>query len=377
MKLYSGITDLNILLEEISSYLKDESTDYNTSAITTKVKPLFYEVLLTKTYIFYVKKDSFNNSKEKADFKEISKKIIFIEDIKSLVALKKYDENARAKYQISWIAKERFEEIIKNEDSFENKNPEKGLIEKDTFSALKHFQNITFLDATKKDEIDDNTKKMYRIDFEKLESSFSKDVRIPLINLTRHSKKYFYKDIFKIQLSSDKDNSINIIEQVLNPIKYNDIIITKKEQSNVYNYRCQICNKLHQVILSKSQRDKNIASKKYKRVDKQFIELLYDSISGREMYKINCDHKDTEYENIDFSFLFNPLYLEMKDKNLNIDKVFLFIFYNFIYKNGNIEYYEGNSIQKINADKFIKGNLIVRSLKKIIKDKLKNDKKIF
>lgn len=142
----------------------------------------------------------------------------------------------------------------------------KTLVEDQIIKTQNYLKLVSFFDFYKQDEIDDNNKKVYRISFKKLDKQFEKDVSIPIRNFLNSGGKNLYKKIFNMQRFDENINEVKLIEQTLSPIEYSEIKITKSHLKYVYNYRCQICNTLHRVILSKSQRDKNSIDKKYTRI---------------------------------------------------------------------------------------------------------------
>jgi len=245
MKMLSGVSRLESLLEKINIHLKVAQEDLHRSSIVRKVKLPFYEILLTKTFVFYVKKGAISSSYDEANFTEIVNEIIHIEDIESLVVLNDLDNISKKRYQISWIALEVFNDNIHD----------KTLDEDQIIKTQNYLKLVSLFDFYKKDEPEEDNKKVYRISFKKLDNQFEKDVSIPIRNYLNCGGKNLYKKLFNMQRFEKNINEVKYIEQTLSPIKYSEIKITKSHLKYVYNYRCQICDTLHLVILSKSQRD--------------------------------------------------------------------------------------------------------------------------
>ena len=303
MKFIKGVSVLYNVLKELENIIENEFMDATRSAILPKVKPLYYEILLTKTYIFYVNKEVISDSYMNAEFNEIAKNVIWCDDMEALLSLFNLDRATQKKYKISWIAIEVFTENITDL---------KIADDKEIIKSREHIKIANILDRYKKEDVVEEQKKMYRIDFTRLEKLFLSS-EIPLKKLLRNSKKYFYLDIFKIQLSDKKNNIIEIVDQTLEPIEYKKIQITKNSHKQIFNYRCQICNNLHKVILSKSQRDKNVAIKKYIRVSNDLIRL--ELVKGKGRFIVVCNHEGTEYEESNVYFSFDPSILDIEDKN--------------------------------------------------------------
>jgi len=289
---------------------------------------------LLKTFTIYVRENTINSSYSDASVDEIKHNIIYIDDIESLVLLYNLNQFYKKSYKIKWIATELFEDNISSENS--------------NFEILNNVRIANFLEFWQEPSSRERGVN-YRIDFKKVENSLIDKLQYKLSDIKRNSKKYFFFDIFNIQLN--KDNSIPIIEQTLQNIKYKDISITTREHRSVYIYRCQICNKKHEVILSKSKRDTKSDIKKYTRVDDNFIHL-----NDENRYEILCDHKGSEYENSNLNFSFDKEKLGLnEDENININKVFLYQFYNFARKEdeAKIEFYKGDIITDFSVNKFI------------------------
>lgn len=62
MKIVSGENNLDIVLEKLKRQLVKARKKNYTNAIADKVKPLFYETLFLKTFVFYTNKNALNNS---------------------------------------------------------------------------------------------------------------------------------------------------------------------------------------------------------------------------------------------------------------------------------------------------------------------------
>jgi len=341
MKIMKGVSSLYTVLKELENMIENEFINATSSAVLAKVKPLYYEVLLAKTYIFYVNKGVILTSYMDAEFNEIAQEIIWCDEMEALLTLFNLDNVTQKKYKISWIAIEVFTDNI----NYLKINDEKII------KSREHIKIANFLDRYKKDDVIEDQKKMYRLDFLKLEDLFSNS-QIALSKLLRNSKKYFYLDIFKIQLSDNKNNVIDYVDQIFEPIEYEKIKITKNSHKQVFNYRCQICNKSHKIILSKSQRDKNVAVKKYTRVSNDLFRLI--QVNGKERVALICNHEGTKYENNNAYFSFDSSKLNMIDINkININKIFLYQFYNFVHKDEYIHYQKENKQDRISVEKFI------------------------
>lgn len=316
MKVVSGVNNLDIVLEKLKKQLvKARKEDY-TNAIIDKVKPIFYETLLLKTFVFYTNKNALNNSFVDADFSEIANKIIHIEDIEILLILDDLPNTIKSKYKISWLALEIYDGNLKlgNDQQTIKKH----------INVLPHFELLSHLNFYKK-EYKKDTKKVFRIDIDYLESSFKNNMKFLLTDLLKNARMNFYRSVFNLQNDKELD-STNIVEQELKDIAYSEIKINKKDYKNIYQYHCQICNKLHQVVLSKSQKDKHNEVPKYVRVDNKFIRFFPD----RNSIEISCNHSGTRYENINVLFRIHTNKLNINHNDFDVDKVFLFIFFNFL-----------------------------------------------
>lgn len=117
MKIISGVSGLENLLEKIKIHLDVAQEDLHRSAIVRKVKLHFYEILLSKTFVFYVKNGAISMSYNDADFSEIVNDIIHVDDIESLVVLNDLDNISKKRYQISWIALEVFNQNIQKKNT--------------------------------------------------------------------------------------------------------------------------------------------------------------------------------------------------------------------------------------------------------------------
>lgn len=341
MKILSGISSVESLLEKIKIHLEVAQEDLHRSAIVRKVKLPFYEILLSKTFVFYVKNGAISSSYNDANFSEIVNEIVHVDDIESLVVLSDLDNISKKKYKISWIAIEVFNQNIED----------KTLAEDQIIKTQNYLKLVSVFDFYKQDEIDDNNKKIYRISFKKLDNQFEKDVSILMRNFLNSGGKNLYKKLFNMQRFDENINEVKHIAQTLSPIKYSEIKITKSHLKYVYNYRCQICNKLHKVIFSKSQRDKHAIDKKYTRISDDFIRLN----STTKRYELICNHKDTMYEKETtyFSFLAKNLDIP-ENKIVNLDKVFLYAFYNYIHRENQILFIKEDISKNIAIDAFIK-----------------------
>ncbi|MFK7779628.1 MAG: hypothetical protein QM490_00560 [Candidatus Gracilibacteria bacterium] len=343
MNVASGEESLEVVLENLKSILSEELNLYKNSNINIKVKPLFYETLLSKTFIFYIKKGFLRSSQKDSEFNEIYDGIISVGDIPSILIMYNLSTIEQRKYKMSWIAIEEYEENFSDNS-----------VSKKSISEMRnHFEIISFLDVYRL-ENNKNERRKFRIDFEKLEKSIHA-TKLPLKLFLRNSKRYFYYDLLNIQKTDSQINEIPCIDQELINIKYDDIKITKKEHKNVYHYKCQICNKMHEVVLSKSQRDKNTPIEKYKHVSSDWI-LIKEKDNVKRVY-IKCDHAGTEYENINFSFKVDNLMIEQENidiSKLNLDKIFLFQFYNFVHENNSIKYFKDREFAAIDVNEFCK-----------------------
>lgn len=340
MKIISGICSLDNFLEKIKIHLEYAQEGLFRSAIVRKIKLPFYEILLSKTFVLYVKNGVISASYDDADIAEVMNDIIHIDDVESLVVLNDLDHVSKKKYQISWIAFEVFSQNIQH----------KALSDNQIIKCQNYLKLVSFFDFYKQNEIDENNKKVYRIGFKKLEKQFEKDVDFPIRNLLNSGRKNLYEKLFNMHRLDENINEIINIEQKLSPIAYSEIMITKKELKYVYKYRCQICNNLHKIILSKSQRDKNILDKKYTRVSNDFIKFHETT----KRYEIICNHIGTKYEKerINFSFSANNLNIP-EAMIVNLDKVFLYAFFNYIHHENQILYIKENVNKAIGIDIFI------------------------
>lgn len=341
MKMLSGVSKLESLLEKIKIHLEVAQEDLHRSSIVRKVKLPFYEILLSKTFVFYVKNGAISSSYGEADFSEIVNEIIHIDDIESLVVLNDLDNISKKRYQISWIALEVFNDNIHD----------KTLDDDQIIKTQNYLKLVSFFDFYKKDEPEEDNKKVYRLSFKKLDNQFEKDVSIPIRNFLNSGGRNLYKKLFNMHRFDENINEVKHIEQMLSPIEYSEIKITKSHLKYVYNYRCQICNTLHLVILSKSQRDKNSIDKKYTRISQDFIR--HNSTTKR--YEIICNHKDTKYEKEITYFSFSAKNLDLaENKIVNLDKVFLYGFFNYIHDENQILFIKEGISKNIEIDAFMK-----------------------
>jgi hypothetical protein len=336
LKLYTGKTQLKSFLESIKPQLDNERQEYKKSAIYGRVKPLFHEVLLSKVIVLYLKKDSIQSNYLDADINEVKEHILHIEDIEILVLLDSFDEHSKINMVINWIALDLGDELS---DYQNNKN---------YFFMMRHLKILAFLDAFKNKDFGEG-RQILRIDFLRLEKMFRELVGEPVNSLIKNGSKQLYYSLFKIKTNEDQRNDIPIIEQKLEPIEYDDIEVTGEVLKNVYEYNCQICNEQHKVILSKSQRGKR-GINKYIKVSDEIIRLNKDG----DRFEIVCHHIDTKYEGTGKYFSFGVDRLKLVDlSSVEIDKVFIYQFFNFVHENDTIKYIQDGKEKFILVDELL------------------------
>lgn len=335
MKIASGACTIHEVERKLEKII-DEYFDNNIQrAIREKMKDEFYEVLLCKSFVFYVPSNSIKANMIDASLDEISK-IIYVDRISEIIALVNLPTELKKRYKISWIAVE-----------FDQTNMEDFVSERELSKILPFISTACELDTLKKNT--EKKKVAFRIDFKRLESAFQKTMFKP-DRFVRDAKKYFFQSIFNFQISDQKNNEIPYIHQTLAKKSYADIEITKEDLKSVFLYRCQVCNKQHEVILSSSMRDKKGKKRRYTRVSEDFINLQ----NGR--CYIVCDHIGTPYEGIEKYFSID-IKKHIGDNELDLDKVFIFMFSNFVNDgNGSIEFYlpEKDEVNSISVDEFLK-----------------------
>jgi len=347
MLLLQGNTEASIIFENLDRIF-DKELEFNDIDIDIdqNIKPLFYRLLLSKTFIFYIEKDSFIQAKLNVNFLEISDKIIFIDDIESLIILYKLNKIKKINYDINWIAVELNANNL-NDEILRNYS------QKQILNIMHCNKIVSCLNFYKKGKIEPNIQ--YRIDFEHLEQRF-KMIRFPIDKLVKNARKYFFKNLFKIKI---KNNSKKFIMQELKQISYVNIQITKEDYKNIYKYKCQLCGNEHQVILSKSQKNKH--NKKYIKVSKDFIQIK--DFKNMQRVFIYCNHKNTPFENSGYYFNFDLKHIISEDKindyiknltNNELDKIFIFQFFNFLKDDNNIKYYKNGKKSTILINDFIK-----------------------
>ena len=145
MKIISGVSSLESLLEKIKIHIEIAQEDLYRSAIIRNVKLPFYEILLSKTFVFYVNNGAISSSYDNADFSEIVNEIVHVDDIESLVVLNDLDNISKKKYRISWIALEVFNQNIQD----------KALVENEIIKTQNYLKIVSFFDFYKKNEIDE------------------------------------------------------------------------------------------------------------------------------------------------------------------------------------------------------------------------------
>ena len=338
MKIASGTSSVKEVLNKLENLINEQIRNMPNSSFPDKAKDEFYEIILSKTFVFYVPVNSIKMSMIDMSIHEV-KKIIYTSNMSEIIALTNLSLHKKNKYKINWIAVEFNKINIDNEEITDN----------DISHVLPFLSTACELNVLKKDA--KNKKINFRIDFEKLEKLFEKLGKAPSYFL-HNAKKHFFKSLFSIQTSEQKNNEINYVKQELIKKEYKNILISKENIKSVYLYRCQICGNQHEVILSKSMRGKKRNSlRKYIRVSNNFI---YEK---NNRYYVVCEHHSTKYEGINKFFSISKKTIVDNDSNENIDmdKVFLFQFFNFVLNDESqkIEYYINDEKHSIDVNAFI------------------------
>jgi len=336
LKILNGTNSVAEVLDKLENLIDKQIKNLPESSLCGKAKDEFYEIILSKTFVFYVPANSIKMNMVDASIDEV-KEIIYT-DMSEIIALTNLPLYKKIRYKINWIAIE-----------FNKKNIEDKEITDKKISRYLPFLSIACeLDILKKDS--KNKKLNFRIDFEKLNKLYEKIGKASYF--FRNAKKHFYQSLFSFQTSEQKNNDINYVRQVLIQKKYKDISISQDDLKSVFLYKCQICGNQHEVILSNSKRGrKRNIHKKYTRVSDDFIYEKTDK------YYIVCKHSGTKHEGVKKLFSVKKMTITNNDSNENIDldKVFLFQFFNFVLNDESqkIEYYINDEKHGIDVNAFI------------------------
>jgi len=336
LKIASGTSSVTEVLYKLENLISEQIRNIQNRSLSDKAKDNFYEIILSKTFVFYVPANSIKMSMVETSIHEM-KNIIYTDNISEIIALTNLSEDKKNKYKINWIAVEFNKANINNKEIADN----------DLTHFLPFLSRACELDLLKKDT--QNKKINFRIDFERLDKSFEKLGKVS--DFFRNAKKHFYQSLFSFQTSEQKNNEINYVKQELIQKEYTSISVSKEDIKAVYLYRCQICGNQHEVILSRSKRGRKQNSlRKYVRVSNDFI---YEK---NNRYYVVCKHSGTKYEGINKFFSIGKERIDLREnnENINIDKIFLFQFFNFVLEDTTkIGYYKDGKQLSIAVDEFI------------------------
>lgn len=337
MKTVSGTSSVAEVLDKLENLINEQIKNLPSSSLHDKAKDKFYEIILSKTFVFYVPVNSIKMGMINTSIHEV-KKIIYTDSMSEIIALTNLSLHSKNKYKVNWVAVEFNKINIDNEEITDN----------DMSHVLPFLSTACELDILKEDA--KNKKISFRIDFEKLDKSFEKLSKASYF--FSNAGKHFYQSLFSFQTSKQKNNEINYVKQKLIKKEYASISVSKEDIKAVYLYSCQICGNQHEVILSKSKRGKKQNSlRKYIRVTDDFI---YEK---NNRYYMVCNHTNTKHEDVNKFFSINKdtLLSHKNDEDIDIDKVFIFQFFNFVLndENGKIEYYAKDEKQTYSVDQYI------------------------
>lgn len=319
--LYDFLSTLNDHHDLIKKY---EHLLENKSKIFSKIEEEFIKQLLATPIVLYLKKDSIRNNSFESNLKEYIAKIEYIENPELIIFLDKIDKSDRKNLNVKWIALEINEDV--------------------DYNLNKLFKEFVYLDYTL-----DKKSSNGRIDI----NNFENRAKIYLKNRERNYLKqfrgYFMKNLFKMQLSSDKRNyykkelrKIDEFEKEL-----------EKHNNKYFKIECLLCKQ--SFVVSTVHAAKNVLK------PKDIFELNKD----KTRIALKCDHQNKNLDTEDYTpyrghvlFSFKPDFEINKDK---IDeKIFSYAllkyFYNFdISRDGeNIKYLgENNQITSISVKEYI------------------------
>jgi hypothetical protein len=201
LKIVSGTSSVADVLNKLENLINEQIRNIPHSSLYDKAKDKFYEIILSKTFVFYVPENSIKMSMTNISSVHEVKKIIYTNNMSEIVALTNLSLHEKNKYQINWIAVEFNKVNINN----------KEITDDDLSHFLPFLSTACELDFLKKDA--QNKKINFRIDFEKLDKSFEKLGKVS--DFFRNAKKHFYQSLFSFQTSEQKNNEINYIKQEL------------------------------------------------------------------------------------------------------------------------------------------------------------------
>ncbi|PHR52936.1 MAG: hypothetical protein COA44_15815 [Arcobacter sp.] len=319
-----GVNKLNIVLKTIEMHIENELFEDYESITFKKLGRDYIDVLLLKTFVFYVKTGTKINPSLDGNIEEFKDDIIFIDDIEAFILLYNLDFGQKNKHEVNWIIVEAPLEIMKT----------------------KHLTLLNKLDYWKKL---DAPGCVYRLDIPRMESSFNNILFDSDKAYKKNARGSFYQTLLNITTSDNKTNKIPYVKQPKKPIhiKYNKIEIAKEDYKNVYKYSCLICEKEKEVILSQSQRK----GKQYQKVNESFISHNKDT----DRIEVICSHKGTNFENKK-SFSVSIETLDIVEVT-SLDKIFLFLFNSFANDNGEILFLNSeNDLKPTLVEKFLEKN---------------------
>ncbi len=255
-------------------------------SIKDKVTNNFFEKLLLKPFIFYVKNDTLPTSNAYESFEKFSDKIFYIEDIYRLLLCQQLLPVGNRAYEVNWIIMESKVEIKKTRD----------------------INNIPFLEYWMSKHVKNNTSG--KLDYSRMDEMFFEVHNKN--DLSKYFKKpgtYFYTNILNLNLTDRKSSyATHELRYYESP---NCIIIDKKDIVKKYNYICPICDHNYPIFLCEND---NSNVKSFIKQNSRYIEF-------------DCDHKGTKYENkAKFGFSINKHPFDLHtDEDCN--KAFLYLFY--------------------------------------------------
>lgn len=325
MEILSGFCNLNEFYETIDSREDCLNFDFDPKFLQ-KINPPFIEKLLVNPFIFYVKCGSFSNSSNNIEFSEIVHSIIKIENMYLLSLLKNFKDTYKnienkERYKIKFIAiqlEEKDEDIPKS--SILSKVISLGdLLEKGTAVG--------------------------KIDIQKLEKQILKELkREELEDCIKSFRGNVLQQLFKLQPKKSKRQYINKKFKLIKDyeLEYNSI-----NKDLLFKVECPFCQLNYNVSLNNN----------YAKATKLEDVFEFRNIQNIERIVFKCNHINSDYENLNLKFSFEPKFILNEHNEHNK--------YNYAL----LQYFFQFKIEKDNTISFFdslktKANMTIKDLKK-------------
>lgn len=305
MIIVQGSCDIYYFLEEILKNA-DLKKKYNNFIIESnlykKVELPFIKELLITPVVLYLNPNSITNNSYDADISEYSKKILDLENPELIMFLKKLDYSETSKTNLSWVAIQ----LNIKEDQTLNKNK--------IFNRFVNFETILCKNSSNA-----------RIDIEKFEEEARKNLKGIEKTFFKNFKGYFLKNLFELQLTSDKRKYIKKELKIID--NFEKELEEKEKEEKFFRVECMFCG--NKETVHPNENIKNVLK------PRDIFELNPD----KTRFVLKCDHQDSNVKkknyipyngNIKFSFI-PSLGVDINDTS---DKIFSYAllqyFYNFV-----------------------------------------------